>query len=70
MPPKLKNLVTISVVVGGTIAALYPIVIAPFMDSSEYKNSQQEFLKRANLSKEDIQPVGLPVWSDPFKKKD
>jgi len=30
---------------------------------------QQKLLKEKGLSKEQIQPCGMPVWSDPFAKK-
>ena len=30
---------------------------------------QEALLKEQNLSKEQIQPPGLPVWSDPFDPK-
>jgi hypothetical protein len=30
---------------------------------------QKELLKTQGLTKEDIQPPSLPVWSDPFEPK-
>ena len=30
---------------------------------------QRDLLKQRGLKKEDIQPGGLPVWSDPFEEK-
>eukprot|EP00045_Choanoeca_perplexa_P012011 m.129472 g.129472 ORF g.129472 m.129472 type:complete len:70 (+) comp15850_c0_seq5:27-236(+) len=66
----LRNLLIIGGVVLGTSAALYPIVFAPLMDNgSDYASRQEQFLKEQGLTKEDIQPTGLPVWSDPFDKK-
>ncbi|XP_045453370.1 small integral membrane protein 20 isoform X2 [Melitaea cinxia] len=46
---------------------LYPIVISPMMDSSEYKKIQKE--TRKNIKQEDIQPGNMKVWSDPFDRK-
>ncbi|XP_063832092.1 small integral membrane protein 20 [Ostrinia nubilalis] len=47
--------------------ALYPIVISPMMDVSEYKKIQKE--TRKNIRQEDIQPGNMKVWSDPFDRK-
>eukprot|EP00049_Salpingoeca_infusionum_P026933 m.29102 g.29102 ORF g.29102 m.29102 type:complete len:76 (-) comp9118_c0_seq1:266-493(-) len=52
-------------------AALYPIVIMPYLTQGKsYAGKQAELLKDQGLTKEQIQPEGLPVWSDPFKPKD
>ncbi|EGD77352.1 hypothetical protein PTSG_08446 [Salpingoeca rosetta] len=64
-----KSAAAVVGVVALTMAALYPIVFAPLMDASEYRGRQQEFLREQGLSKKDIQPEGLPVWSDPFDQK-
>eukprot|EP01147_Barroeca_monosierra_P003998 gene3998-6448_t len=55
-------------VIGLTTAALYPIYHRVFGLGSFLitENRQQQFLKDQGLSKQDIQPTGLPVWTDPF----
>lgn len=47
--------------------SLFPSLNPPPSPNTEGK--QEEFLKSQNLSKEDIQPPGLGVWSDPFEEK-
>ncbi|CAH0719123.1 unnamed protein product, partial [Brenthis ino] len=47
--------------------ALYPIIISPMIDVSEYKEIQKE--TRKNIKQEDIQPGNMKVWSDPFGRK-
>ncbi|CAH0397143.1 unnamed protein product [Chilo suppressalis] len=53
--------------VGFIGVTLYPIIISPMMDSSEYKKIQK--VARKNIRQEDIQPGNMKVWSDPFDRK-
>ncbi|XP_028851850.1 small integral membrane protein 20 [Denticeps clupeoides] len=48
-------------------AAFYPIFFHPLTHKEEYKLTQK--INRAGIHQEDVQPVGLKVWSDPFKTK-
>ncbi|KAK8394334.1 hypothetical protein O3P69_006499 [Scylla paramamosain] len=60
-----------SLFLGGLIgfigATLYPIVIYPMMNSSQYKQAQIE--NRRGINQEEIQPGNMNVWSDPFDRK-
>ncbi|XP_053314321.1 small integral membrane protein 20 [Spea bombifrons] len=48
-------------------AAFYPIFFHPLMHIDEYKKEQA--VNRADVIQENVQPVGLKVWSDPFARK-
>ncbi|XP_062991223.1 small integral membrane protein 20 [Elgaria multicarinata webbii] len=48
-------------------AAFYPIYFRPLMHVEEYKKEQA--INRAGIIQEDVQPPGLKVWSDPFRRK-
>ncbi|XP_013148996.1 PREDICTED: small integral membrane protein 20 [Papilio polytes] len=60
-----------TVFIGGFVGflglALYPIVVSPMLDASEYKKIQKE--TRKNIRIEDVQPGNMNVWSDPFGRK-
>ncbi|XP_006002723.1 small integral membrane protein 20 isoform X1 [Latimeria chalumnae] len=47
-------------------AAFYPIFFHPFLHVEEYKKEQM--VNRTGINQEDVQPVGVKVWSDPFRK--
>ncbi|XP_077598317.1 small integral membrane protein 20 [Stigmatopora nigra] len=47
-------------------AAFYPIFFYPFAHKEEYREVQK--LNRAGIEQADVQPVGVKIWSDPFKK--
>ncbi|RVE60465.1 hypothetical protein OJAV_G00181390 [Oryzias javanicus] len=59
----------IALVFGGFItavaAALYPIFVYPLTHKDEYRQTQR--INRSGINQEEVQPVGLKVWSDPFK---
>ncbi|XP_022619927.1 small integral membrane protein 20 [Seriola dumerili] len=63
-----KNL-RIAFVFGGFItavaAAFYPIFFHPLTHNEEYREVQK--MNRAGINQADIQPVGVKIWSDPFK---
>ncbi|XP_070711099.1 small integral membrane protein 20 [Pempheris klunzingeri] len=46
-------------------AAFYPIFFYPLVHKDEYREVQK--LHRTGINQADIQPVGVKVWSDPFK---
>ncbi|XP_022699041.1 small integral membrane protein 20-like [Varroa jacobsoni] len=69
-PQRRQNWRFVGVVGGlfGTILlALYPIAIQPYLDSSEWKTTQQH--TRKSIVQEEVQPGGMRVWSDPFERK-
>eukprot|EP00039_Didymoeca_costata_P002606 m.61407 g.61407 ORF g.61407 m.61407 type:complete len:74 (+) comp11408_c0_seq1:348-569(+) len=49
--------------------AVYAAIVRPVMHANEYSNRQAEFLKAEGKSKDEILPVGLPAWRDPFEEK-
>ncbi|KAG9345789.1 hypothetical protein JZ751_008934 [Albula glossodonta] len=48
-------------------AAFYPIFFHPLAHVHEYKQVQKE--NRSGIIQADVQPVGVKIWSDPFKTK-
>ncbi|KAM9500945.1 small integral membrane protein 20 [Clarias gariepinus] len=48
-------------------AAIYPIFFHPLMHIDEYKQIQK--VNREGINQADVQPVGVKIWSDPFKPK-
>ncbi|XP_010886296.2 small integral membrane protein 20 [Esox lucius] len=48
-------------------AAFYPIFFHPLAHTDDYKQVQRE--NRAGINQADVQPVGVKVWSDPYKPK-
>ncbi|XP_041842381.1 small integral membrane protein 20 [Melanotaenia boesemani] len=62
----------IALVFGGFItavaAALYPIFVYPLSHREEYREVQK--MNRAGINQADVQPVGVKIWSDPFKPVD
>ncbi|XP_008321063.1 small integral membrane protein 20 [Cynoglossus semilaevis] len=46
-------------------AAFYPIFFHPFTHKEEYREVQK--MNRAGINQADVQPVGVKIWSDPFK---
>lgn len=67
-PPRGLN---ITVILGGFVAAvcaaLYPVVIHPYLHVDEYKKVQQQ--TRKDIDQESVQPGGMKIWSDPFGRK-
>ncbi|XP_062372408.1 small integral membrane protein 20 [Sardina pilchardus] len=61
----------IVLVFGGFVAAVaatfYPILFYPMSHTDEYK--QVQTVNRAGINQADVQPVGVKVWSDPYKSK-
>ncbi|XP_057709742.1 small integral membrane protein 20 [Corythoichthys intestinalis] len=47
-------------------AAFYPIFYYPFTHIEEYREVQK--VNRAGIKQADVQPVGVKIWTDPFKK--
>ncbi|XP_030286535.1 small integral membrane protein 20 [Sparus aurata] len=62
----------IALVFGGFVtavaAAFYPIFVYPLTHKNEYRAVQK--MNRTGIEQADIQPVGMKVWSDPFKPSD
>ncbi|XP_069375180.1 small integral membrane protein 20 [Paralichthys olivaceus] len=62
----------IALVFGGFVTALaaafYPIFFYPLTHKQEYREVQKA--NRTGINQADIQPVGVKVWSDPFKPGD
>ncbi|XP_047460399.1 small integral membrane protein 20 [Mugil cephalus] len=46
-------------------AAFYPIFVYPLAHKEEYRDVQK--MNRAGINQAAVQPVGVKVWSDPFK---
>ncbi|XP_012695630.1 small integral membrane protein 20 [Clupea harengus] len=61
----------IVLIFGGFVAAIaatfYPILFYPMSHPDEYR--QVQTANRAGISQADVQPVGVKIWSDPFKSK-
>lgn len=59
----------IALVFGGFVtavaAAFYPIFFYPLTHKDEYRQVQK--INRTGINQEEIQPVGVKIWSDPFK---
>ncbi|KAL3046342.1 small integral membrane protein 20 [Trematomus bernacchii] len=59
----------IALIFGGFVTAIaavfYPIFVYPMVHNHEYRDVQKT--NRAGVNQADIQPVGMKVWSDPFK---
>uniref|UniRef100_A0A131XAB2 Uncharacterized protein n=1 Tax=Hyalomma excavatum TaxID=257692 RepID=A0A131XAB2_9ACAR len=49
------------------LVALYPIAIHPYLFVQDYKEIQKR--TRKDIDQESVQPGGMKVWSDPFKRK-
>ncbi|XP_040038884.1 small integral membrane protein 20 [Gasterosteus aculeatus] len=62
----------IALVFGGFItavaAAFYPIFFYPLAHNKEYRDVQK--INRTAVNQADVQPVGVKIWSDPFKPSD
>ncbi|XP_070849610.1 small integral membrane protein 20 [Chaetodon trifascialis] len=46
-------------------AAFYPIFFYPLTHKNEYREVQK--VNRTGINQADVQPVGVKIWSDPFK---
>ncbi|XP_059210752.1 small integral membrane protein 20 [Centropristis striata] len=46
-------------------AAFYPIFFYPLAHKQQYREVQK--VNRAGVNQAEIQPVGVTVWTDPFK---
>ncbi|KAJ3585770.1 hypothetical protein NHX12_014488 [Muraenolepis orangiensis] len=59
----------ITLIFGGFVtavaAAFYPIYYYPLVHTEDYKQVQKA--NRDGINQADIQPVGVKVWSDPYK---
>lgn len=59
-------------VVGGLtgliFAAIYPTIIDPYFHPEKWQKIQK--VAREGINREDIQPGGMKIWTDPFAKKD
>lgn len=59
---------------GAITAFLYPMVIQPIInpESSEYwkrrNDATKEWYQKRGLSRDDLQPGGMKVWSDPWDR--
>ncbi|KAM8897392.1 small integral membrane protein 20 isoform 1-T1 [Spinachia spinachia] len=62
----------IAVVFGGFVtavaAAFYPIFFYPLTHREDYRDVQK--INREAVNQADVQPVGVKIWSDPFKPSD
>ncbi|XP_037116719.1 small integral membrane protein 20 [Syngnathus acus] len=47
-------------------AAFYPIFFYPLTHKNEYREVQKT--NRSGIEQADVQPLGVKIWSDPFKK--
>ncbi|XP_062850295.1 small integral membrane protein 20 [Trichomycterus rosablanca] len=67
----MANSKTTFVIFGGfvtaVVAAFYPIFFHPLTHADEYKRIQSA--NRSEINQADVQPVGVKIWSDPFKPK-
>ncbi|XP_029310376.1 small integral membrane protein 20 [Cottoperca gobio] len=59
----------IALIFGGFVtaiaAAFYPIFFYPLAHEKDYKVVQKT--NRTGVNQAEIQPVGVKIWSDPFK---
>lgn len=65
--PNTKGIAVIGALVSVIGLALYPIAIHPKLFPQKYQNMQRE--NRKGIAQKDVQPGGMNVWTDPFKKK-
>jgi len=57
------------VIIGSAvIIAVYPIIIDPAKDSSQWAEIQKQ--GRAGIKQDEIQPGGMRVWSSPFQPRE
>ncbi|KAM9837004.1 small integral membrane protein 20 [Aulostomus maculatus] len=68
MPRNKKTLLVFGGFVIAVAAAFYPIFFHPLSHRTEYKQAQM--INRADINQADVQPVGVKIWSDPFKPAD
>jgi len=57
--------------IGVLIATIYPIIIYPMNNPEsfrKYEKAREKWLKEKGLTREDIQPGGMKVWTDPFDR--
>ncbi|GIX73426.1 uncharacterized protein CDAR_577291 [Caerostris darwini] len=69
-PVKLKGLRAFAFfgsIAGFIGAAIYSVVIYPYIHIDEYKEIQK--INRTGINQESIQPGGMKVWTDPFDRK-
>ncbi|XP_056606595.1 small integral membrane protein 20 [Triplophysa dalaica] len=61
----------VALVFGGFVTAVavafYPIFFHPLSHAEDYKQVQK--MNRTGINQADVQPVGVKIWSDPFKPK-
>ncbi|XP_056156662.1 small integral membrane protein 20 [Lampris incognitus] len=61
----------IALIFGGFVtavaAAFYPIFFYPLAHKDDYKQVQK--MNREGINQADVQPVGVKIWSDPFKSE-
>jgi hypothetical protein len=59
--------------IGGLVSCIgitvYPIIISPWLDASEYKKRSLEIRQKAGIVQTEVQPGGMNVWTDPFDRK-
>ncbi|CAL8241599.1 unnamed protein product [Merluccius merluccius] len=59
----------ITLIFGGFVtavaAAFYPIFFYPLAHTDDYKQVQK--MNRDGINQAAVQPVGVKVWSDPYK---
>jgi len=55
-------------IVGAIGAAIYPVIISPYLFPEKWKKQSKEIREVYDIKQEDIQPGGMKVWSDPFDR--
>lgn len=59
--------VTLAVLFGGIGTTLYYVAVKPFTETKEWQKIQLDSRKEIGVSREERQPGGMKVWSDPFQ---
>lgn len=49
--------------------AMYPIAIQPYLQPSKWQKIQEKSREEMGIAREERQPGGMKVWSDPFERK-
>jgi len=55
-------------IVGFIGAAIYPIIISPYLYPDKWKQASKAIREQNNIKQENIQPGGMKVWTDPFDR--
>lgn len=70
-PPRLvgwRFAAFVGAIFGAVGLAIYPIIIAPMRNPTEWQDISKKIRKEAKIEQENVQPGGMKVWTDPFDR--